>query len=111
MSDTSSDGTEQWLDDGERSKKLAVDEYQDTQLEAKITGPDVTSDEYYERLQVTELDEDSVFLHGWTKLQIPADPEALEQFISILVQARNRLAELEEDRSIHTAADRSGGEL
>lgn len=89
------------LQEDERSKKLARDKYQDTELEAKLKGPDVTADEYYERVKVSKLALDSNSLYGWQKLQLPADPAAIDQFISVLIQANGRLKELEQENELN----------
>ena len=93
------------LEDGERSRELATAEYLHTELEVALKGPDVVSDEYHERLVVSKLAQDSNSLHGWRKLQIPADNEALRQFISALVEASNKLSEIEKDRSPETVSE------
>lgn len=86
------------LEDDERRKELATGEYKDTELGAVLKGPKVTEDEYRERVVVTELAPDSrPGLHGYTKATLPADPETIDQFITVLMQASLRLSELLEE--------------
>jgi len=109
MSDQCTDETERLLEEDERSVQLAVDNYQDTELEVRLKGPKVTDDEYRERLTVTKLAQDGGGLHGWQKLAIPADNEVLGDFISVLIQASNALHNLEEDHCVDTDTDRQPG--
>ena len=92
----SEDGIERLLDDGERRKELARREYRDTELEVVLKGPEVTDHEYRERVEVVELAVDpNPTLRGWKKVSLPPDTEAIDQFISVLMEASNRLSELE----------------
>lgn len=99
-------GEERLLDDGERSRSIARGEYADTELEAKIAGPDVTADEYYESLTVTKLAQDKGSLAGWTKLTIPADPDRVEELISVLEDAHEELLYLRQAQQRPQPGDR-----
>lgn len=99
-------GSERILGEEERSKELSKLPYGETELEAKIRGPKVSADEYYERLKVTKLNPESGGLHGWTKLSLPTDLERIDQFIETLQEAREELADLQGDDGLR--ADGSG---
>lgn len=90
------DSVEDWLlDEDERSRMLWKGDYRDTELEVKVVAPDVRADEYYERVEVTKIDPEDNGRYGWTKLSLPADSADVDEFISALIHASNRLVELE----------------
>lgn len=80
--------SERLLDEDEHPKKLSRRSYRDTEIVAEITGPDVTADEYYERVEVTRLAPDEADVYGRRKLSLPTDPEAIDAFIHLLMGAR-----------------------
>lgn len=65
--------------------------YADTELKAEPSGPKVTEEEYQEYVVLTELALDSVELHGWSLLRVPAETERLESIIDALTEAKNAL--------------------
>jgi len=93
MSKPTQPAGEWFLDDEQYAVTVAVENFRDTELEVKVKGPKVSDDEYRERLVATKLAQDSTGLHGWTKLELPADATVLDEFITALKAAQEELAD------------------
>jgi hypothetical protein len=92
----SGSGVARYLNEDQHNIELCTVAYRETELEAKITGPDVTADDYYESVTITKLDKDSDgFHHGWSLLSLPTDPDAIRQFIEALEQSVEQIEDME----------------